>query len=204
MKTSKILIIAVLSSISFMGIGQKTVDTYQTDIDKVRVVVLHLDGLARITPVSGNQLRIESNLTTKGDVWGFKREKSRPAFETTSILSSDTLFVSTPRLFSHSSVGINTYSEKIESSIKIPGSVKIIINHANEVEIDPGFTSLIIKKAKSVDMNDLARDKIKSLCCVSNKNLTVNGKLRGDSYEFEGVGRESYYLSANSIDLSIK
>jgi hypothetical protein len=204
MKTRNFLIIAALSSISLMSIGQKTTDTYQTDIDQVRVVVLHLDGQARITPVSGNQLWIESNLTTKGDVWGIKREKSRPAFEINGMLSSDTLYVSTPELFNYSSVGINTYSEKIESSIRIPGSVKVIIIHANKVEIEPGFTCLDIKNAKSVDMNDLTRDRIKSLCCVSKKDLTVNGKLRGDSYEFEGLGRESYYLNANDINLNIK
>lgn len=204
MKTVKFPIIAVLCSISIMGLGQNTVHNYQTDIEQVSVVVLNLDGLVRITPVSGKQLRIESTLTTRGDVWGFKREKSRPAFETTGILSSDTLYVSTPGLFSYSSVGINTYSEKIESSISIPGSVKIIINHAHEVEVEPGFTSLDIRNARSVDVNDLAREKIKSLRCVSNKNLTVNGELRGDSYDFEGVGRECYYLSANSIDLNIK
>ena len=204
MKTRNILIIAVLSSISFTLIGQKTVDNYQTDIDQVSVVVLHLDGLARIRPVSGNQLRIETVLITKGNVWGFKSEKSRPEFEITVIQSSDTLYVSTPGLFSYRSVGINTYSEKIESTIRIPSSVKIIVDQAKEVEIDPGFAFLDIKKARSVDMNDLEKDRIRSLCCISNKWLTVNGKLRGDSYEFEGLGGESYHLNANRIALNIK
>ena len=204
MKTRKFLIIGALSSICIMSMGQKTVHKFQDDLDRVSVVVLDLDGQVRITPTSGSQIEVVSNLSAKGDVWGLKSEKNRPVFETTGTLSSDTLYVKTPTPFSYTSVGINTYSEKIETSIKIPKSLIIIIPNANEIEIESGFASLNLRSAESVELIDLDKDQIKTLCCICNEDLFVNGKPRGDSFEFQGMGVESYYLKAKRIGLNIK
>lgn len=187
-----------------MSMGQETVHKYQDDLDRVNVVVLNLDGHVRITPTSGSQMQVVSNLSTKGNVWGIKTEKSRPVFETLGTLSSDTLYVTTPMLFSYTSVGINTYSETIETSIKISESVEIIIPGANEIEIESGFASLDIRSAESVEIVDLDKDQIKTLCCTCNTNLLVNGNTRGNSFEIQGIGIESYFLKAKRVALTIK
>jgi hypothetical protein len=204
MKTRKSLIIGVLSSICVLSMGQKTVNKYQADLDGVNVVVLDLDGHAKVTPIAGSQIHAVSTLTTKGKVWGLKSEKTRSNFETTGILSSDTLYVTTPKLFSYTSVGINTYSEKIETSIKIPMSAKIIISNANEIKIESGFASLNLRSAESVELVNLEKDQIHTLSCRSNSDLIINDTPKGSSFEFQGLGMEYYYLKAKRMELNFK
>jgi hypothetical protein len=143
-------------------------------------------------------------LNTKGNVWGLKKPKYRPEFKTTSLISNDTLYVTTPQIFSYSAIGINTYSEQIETTIQVLSSTEIIIRKADNVEFEPSFANLSIQEANSIRCLDINKASVKVLQCDSKYNLVVNGLKKGNSFEYKGIGLSKYFLKANTIKITIR
>ena len=143
-------------------------------------------------------------MNTKGDVWGLKKPKYRTEFKTTSLVSNDTLYVTTPQIFSYSAIGINTYSEQIETTIQVLSSTEIIIRKANDIEFEANFKNLSIQEANSIRCLDVNKASVKVLHCDSKDNLVVNGLKKGNSFKYEGIGLSKIFLKANTIKIIIK
>jgi len=204
MKTSRFIFFGVIISICMMSSAQITEHTFQYDLKSVNVVVLNLDGNVKITPSDDHHIQVVSSLTTSGDVWGLKVQKKRPEFNTSSMLSSDTLYMKTPSLFSYTSVGINTYKEQVETAIQVSENVEIIVQHANDIIMTSGFSNIDIQFANSVILIDLDKSRISSLYCNSSEPLVLNGLARSKSFEFQGIGNEAYSINAIQIELIIQ
>jgi len=204
MKSKKTFLFALLSLISIGIHAQDFTHKFNKELKGVSVVVLNLDGNATIYPSLENQVRVISALNTKGSVWGFKIPKNRPEFKTTSLVSNDTLYVTTPSIFSYAAVGINTYSEQIETTIQVLSSTEIIIRNANDIEFEDRFTNLTIQEANAIRCLDINKASVKVLQCNSRDNLVVNGLEKGNSFTYEGTGLSNYFLEANTIKITIK
>ena len=204
MKTRKAIFIGVLSTISMIANSQNSVHKYQNELENVKVVVLTLDGNVRITPSHDYQIIVNSTLTTQGKVRGIKTPKHRPAFKTSSKLSNDTLYVITAPIFNYSTIGVSTYTETIETIITISENTELIIDNSNSVVLEPGFSKVNIREAKSIALNNVKKTQLQSLSCESSEEIMINGYSKGNSYEFMGVGLENYLLKAKQIDITIQ
>lgn len=204
MKSKKNFLFVLLSSISIGIHAQGLTHKFNKELKEVNVVVFNLEGNAIIHPSPENQIRVVSVLNTKGNVWGLKKPKYRPEFKTTYLISNDTLYVTTPQIFSYSAIGINTYSEQIETTIQVLSSTEIIIRKADNVEFEPSFANLSIQEANSIKCLDINKASVKVLQCDSKYNLVVNGLKKGNSFEYEGIGLSKYFLKANTIKITIR
>ena len=196
-------VVLMISLVNFVSKAQDSTAKFNQELDNVKVVVLNLSGNATLEPLLGNRINILSILSTEGDVWGTKFPNERPKFQIEYNQSGDTLYVKTPPVFTYKSIGFSTYAEHNTNVIQISSDIPIIISNADHIEIQSGFLHVEILDAD--DINFYARNKsdIKLLNCKSDKNnLKVNGLKKSSSFEFQGVGAESYVFNAKNINLT--
>ena len=204
MKTKKIILIAIMCVLYFMVNAQEKTDQLTASLKNVNVIVLNLCENTTIKTSQLNEINVMSYLFTKGDTWGWQYPKKRPLFKTESRLSNDTLFVRTPSIFKPKSIGVCTYIETIKTSIQVPENKQIIIQKADNLIIENVFTSIHIYNTNKLNYQFIKKSKVKMLLCEANEKLIVNGKQKGNNYEFQGTGNENYILKANEITVTIK
>lgn len=197
---STILLITVVTIVSK---AQDATTKFNKDLGNIRVLVLNLNGNATIEPILGNRISVLSMLSTEGDIWGIKIPDKRPKFEIEYNQSGDTLYVKTPPVFTYNSIGFSTYSEQNNHVIQISSDIPIIISNADHIEIQSGFLHVEILDADEINFYARNKSDIKLLNCKSDKNnLKVNGLKKSSSFEFQGVGAESYVFNAKNINLT--
>jgi hypothetical protein len=204
MKSKNTFLFVLFISISIGIHAQGFTHKFNKELKAINVIVLNLEGNVTIHPSLEKQIRVITVLNSKGDVWGLKTPKNRPEFKTTYLVSNDTLHVTTPKKFNYSSVGINTYSEQIETEIQVSSSTKIIVRKANEIKFEAGFTNLSIQEANIIQGLNVNKASVKVLQCDSKNKLVVNGLKKGNSFEYEGTGLSKYFLKANTINITLK
>lgn len=201
MNTFKQSLIIISLLISGISLAQNSIDHFKKSIEDINVIVLRLDGYVKIVPLPTDQIISISTLNSQGEVWGISFPDQRPEFKTQSRQSKDTLYIRTPSRFSYSSIGINTYNEKIETILQISSSVQVIIEKSDKIEITAGWSYLNIIEAKSVELNNLNKSNIKSLLCHSEEKMIDDGQIKPNYYTFEGNGSEFYSIKSNYIKL---
>ena len=197
---SSILLLTLVNSI--VSNAQDVTTKFNRELDNVKVVVLDLSGNTTLQPMVGNRINILSLLSTEGSVWGLKIPDKRPEFQIQYNQSGDTLYVKTPSVFTYKSIGISTYAEQNSNVIQISSEIPIIISNAGHIEIQSGFLKVEIRDADDIDFSASNKADIKLLNCKSDKNLIVNGNKKATSFEFQGIGSESYLFNAKNIKLS--
>ncbi len=204
MKTKKLILSAIICVFYFSGYAQEKKDNFTESLKSVKVVVLKLYGNTTIETSRLNEIKVVSNLFIEGSIWGWQYPKERPLFKIEARQSNDTLFLRTPIIFKPSSIGVSTYVENIETSIQIPGDKQIIIQKADNLIIKDEFISIDICNTDELNYEFIKKLKVKMLLCKANEKLIINGKQKGNNYEFQGTGNGNYILKANKITVTIK
>lgn len=204
MKTKNLIFVIALSLTSISSMSQGLISKHIESLESVNTVVIVANGNVTINPIIENELKISSYLQSNGDIWGFKFPEKRPEFESVTRKSNDTLYVTTPKQFYYSTIGISTYSENVESLIQIPIHSEIIVKQGDKIICDDGFQYLEIENASSINLYNTNKEHFKALFCTVSKELKVNGIDKGASYEFQGNGTNTYFLNANNIELTFE
>ncbi len=172
--------------------------------DGISVVVISSSEVTNIKRSNKNIVQITSYLFKKGSVWGVKKPAERPSFEAMYRISNDTLFIQTPKRFTPKVIGINTYSEKIESILEIPFSKKILIKKAGQLFFSDTFLNVIVKKSERVSSVDLTKKDIALLKCKASEKLIINGINKSLDFELVNVGKQNIQLNSHEIVINIK
>ncbi len=195
---------AIICVLYFLVNAQENSDKSQKSLKDVNVVVLDLCENTTIKNSQSDEIKIESYLFTKGEIWGLKQSKNRPLFKTEIKQSNDTVFVTPPIVYKPKSIGVNTYEEKIETSVYLPYNKQIIVQKADNLIVESRFPSIEIKNTDELKYYSIQKSEIKILLCEAGKELIVNEKQKVRNYEFHGTGKENYILKAKKIILTIK
>jgi len=204
MKIKKLILSVIICVLYFSVNAQEKENKFTESLKGVNVVVLNLCENTTIKTSQLDEIKVMSYLFTKGDTWGWQYPKERPLFKPEIKQSNDTLFVRTPTVFKPKSIGVNIYEEKIETSIQVPGDKQIIIKKADNLIIEDEFILVDIYNTNELNYQLIKKSKVKMLLCEANKELIINGKQKGNNYEFQGTGKGKYILKANKITVTIK
>lgn len=197
------LIILTLSLVyALCGFAQQEMER-NIITENINVIVLKSNGQTVVKNNNNDNLHISSKRYEKGKVIGVKVHKERTVFDIESRTSSDTLYLTTPKRFSPKVIGITTYSEVIENTIKLPRDKKLVILEANELHFDGIYNNLFIKFAKKIILNDLRKTNIAELRCTATQSIYLNDEKKAKEFELHGYGNYYLTINANKINLTV-
>jgi hypothetical protein len=185
------------------GFAQKTTTDLSRSLVNAHVVILSLSGNTSIQSTAINEIRIKSFLQPKGDVWGWKFPDKRQDFEIIARTSNDTVYINTPSKYSPATIGVNTYSERIDNIIALPSDKQIIVKQADNLVVEQDIKSMIIETTNVLTIA-IHKTEIKSLKCRAKNSLKINEVTFPLAYQFDGTGNNSISIQANSISITLK
>jgi hypothetical protein len=198
----------ILSSLIFLSChcissGQPLKTEFSMNMNNIHVLVLNLSGHTTIRESADNETSMQSSLTSGGSVVGLKFPSKRPAFNVISTISSDTLYLFSPPVYSPSSIGINTYSENIDNQILIPSGKILVIRGKDELVIEKYHGRVNICNSGHTVLK-LEKNSIKDLSCESVKGMILATNKHSDTYTMNGIGTDEYTVSSETISLTLK
>lgn len=202
MKQINLTLMAIILGLS-TGFAQKTVTQISKSLTGIHVIVLNLSGNTSVQASATDEIKIKSYLQQKGDVWGWKSPNTRPAFQIMERISNDTIYITTPLIFSPNTIGISTYAENIENTIMIPGGKKIFVVHSDNLLVEDEMEHLNVKNTDDITVI-IRKAEVKLLKCNARATLQINSIEHSKSYELNGLGSHIYNLTANKIKLKLK
>ena len=170
-------------------------------LDSINVVVLTLSGDVIIENSNENIISVHSTLTPSGSVIGWTYPKERPPFEIKSRISADSLFIETPAVWDQKIIGIDLYTELIESTILLPENKNVIIKKANDVEINTDIKNLKVSYTNHLVWNNYNFSAHQLLMCDARDDLIIGGKSRNGEFESYGNGEGIVRINASSIHI---
>ena len=168
-------------------------------LDSINVVVLTLSGDVIIENSNENIISVHSTLTPSGSVIGWTYPKERPPFEIKSRISADSLFIETPAVWDQKIIGIDLYTELIESTILLPENKNVIIKKANDVEINTDIKNLKVSRTNRLEWNNFNFSAHQLLMCDAKDDLIIGGKSKSRYFESYGNGEGIVRIKASSI-----
>jgi len=195
----------ILNLILILLLGQANAQLASNQIseklDSIKVIVLTLSGDVIINNSDENIISVHSTLTPSGSVIGWTYPKERPLFEIKSRISGDSLYIETPAVWDQKIIGIDLYSELIESTILLPNNKNIIIKRANDVEINTDIKNLKVSHANHLVWNNYNFSAHQLLMCDARDDLIIGGKRRSGEFESYGNGEGIVRINASSIHI---
>jgi hypothetical protein len=198
-----ILISLFLLSGHCMISGQPLKTEFSMDMNDINVLVLNLSGHTTIRESADNETSLQSSLTTSGSVVGLKFPSKRPAFNVLSRISSDTLFLFSPPVYSPSSIGINTYSENIENQMLIAPGKTLVVKGKDEIVIEKYHGRVNIRNS-GLTVLKLEKKSIKDLSCEFANGIISGETKHSGTYMMNAGGTDEYTVSSETISLTLK
>lgn len=199
----KITFTTIALIIGFISNAQVAKTNFSRSLTGINVIVLTLSGNTSVQGSVGDDLRVNSFLQTKGDIWGWKFPEKRPEFKIEPVISRDTLYITTPAVYTPATIGVSTYSEHIENVIQIPTGKKLIVRQAKKLSVEDDFKYLSILNADNLSVV-IHKSKIMRLKCEAFKSVKINSGEVSKTYLLEGTGADYYALKANQIFVNFK
>ena len=202
MKQINVTMLAIILAIT-TGFAQKTKTEFSKSARAVKVIVFSLTGNSSIQASANDEVKIKSFLQSKGDVWGWKSPDKRPEFKISDRISGDTLFVTTPQVYSPNTIGINTYSENIDNTIMVPEGKKVYVKHSEKLTLEDEMEYVDVNNTNELNVS-IPKSGVRLLKCNAADDLKINSKENSKSYELNGLGTHTYSLAARQITLNLK
>ncbi len=168
-------------------------------LELINVIVLTLSGDVIIDNSNENIISVHSTLTPSGSVIGWTYPKERPLFEIKSKISGDSLYIETPAVWDQKIIGIDLYTELIESTILLPNNKNVIIKKAKDVEINTGIKNLKVSYTNQLVWNNYNFSAHQLLICDAKDDLIIGGKKMSRDFESYGTGEGIVRIKATSI-----
>lgn len=195
------IILAAFSIISINGKAQVK-DSRDISFGDLKAVVINVKDQTCIQGSAKNQVSISSYLFKKGKIRGLKSPSERPEFRIECEIIEDTLYLASPAYYSPLTIGINTYSERIETNIEIPGHIPVIIRNAKNLVFKDSFSNVKVLKADKVIYNNLKTSEISTLKCRAKETLLINNVSRSREFEMEGSGTNQIRIDSREIEIN--
>ncbi|MEN0051554.1 MAG: hypothetical protein AAF806_31105 [Bacteroidota bacterium] len=200
----KQIIIIILGLVcSFASLAQEQVE-HIIPMDQINVIVLTSNGETYFEASNSNDLQIESKKHTKGKVIGYKFPAESITFDVDYRMSSDTLYLMTPRKNSPKIIGITTYSEAIENRISLPKDKKLLIVKAEKLHFEGISNDVVIQAAQQTTFNNLVKSEIAELKCTATQSLRLNDEKKAKEFELYSNGNQILAINATRIQLYIE
>lgn len=171
---------------------------------KIKVLIINSVDELKILNSTGDSLSGTANANSQSTGLGWLFPRERPAFEFNYHCSGDTAYLLTPQAHKPKTIGIIFYSERIETTIKIPNHIEVIVKKAENIKIEGVFQKLDIQAALEIHVANLDKNKIQHISCTASKILQVNGNVKKEIYDLAGNGKIVYKLKAKKIVVTIK
>lgn len=168
-------------------------------LDAITVIVLELHGNAHLSLNKQNELKMESLLTPKGSVIGWSFDSERPPFEINYQISNDTLFVSSPQKWDQKVVGVDLYTEQVDTKIYFPEHSNVIVKSADKLVIDNSFSRFKVLECRVIEYSGMDTSDFGLMICNASRRLTIGGLKYKLNHEIEGTGTGYYLLKAETI-----
>lgn len=188
--------------LAFSNLGAQTRSHQITEhLEDVNVIVLNLNGDTEISEAKTDSLIVLSELTVSGSVFGWTSDDTRPKFEIEIKKIADTLFVQIPQVWNQKVIGIDTYTEDINSIIYIPNNKPIVINKANNLKLNVTNSNIRVIEADKVFWDCFHDLSYKYLSCEARYGLNINGIDVDEKYETFGSGEGIILIKSKKIEL---
>ena len=195
------IILAAFSIISINGKAQVK-DSKEISTGSLKAVVIEANDETSIQRSAKDLISISSYLFKKGKIRGLKSPSERPDFRIECAISNDTLYLASPAYYSPVTIGINTYSERIETNIEIPGHIPVIITNSKNLVLKDPLSNVKVLKADKVIYNNLKTSEISTLKCRAKETLLINNITRSREFEMEGRGTNQIRIDSREIEIN--
>lgn len=171
----------------------------QVSLESIKVIELEVGGATTIIRNDQRNLKVTSSLTPHGTVFGWSFDKERPTFTIEHTMKADTLVLKAPKKWNQKIIGVDLYSEDIETIICLPENMNVIISSADKLIIDNNFQRLKVLRSRSIELNRIDKTHVGLVICNASRKLTIGGLKYKLNHEIEGTGTGYYLLKAETI-----
>lgn len=198
---TKFLLMALIL-ISIKAMPQKQDDAIIM-IENQKIIFIETTGKITLNSSNAENVKVNSLLTTKGEIVGYKSPNQRPQFIIKSRFTQDTLFIKIPEKYNPRVIGVNTYQETIESIVSVPDGYTVVINNPEKANIKEVNNDIYVLNSKETFCK-VNSNNIETLNCIATNNLLINGIESNKQFKMKGIGKNYIEIESENIILNIQ
>ena len=172
-------------------------------IENQKAIFIEASGNLTLNSSNSENIKVNSLLSTQGDIVGYKSPCKRPKFKIKSRYTEDTLYIKIPEKYIPRVIGVSTYRETIESLISVPKGYTVILNNPEKANIEEVNNNIYVFNATETFCK-VNSNEIHTLNCLATKNLLINGIESSRQFKMMGIGKNHIEIESENIILNIK